>query len=54
MYKDLKGELITVGSDAHSRNRVGENISLVYDLLKHIGFKYVSTYNSREINGIAL
>ncbi|WP_160688252.1 histidinol-phosphatase HisJ family protein [Clostridium sp. C2-6-12] len=54
MYKDLKGEIITVGSDAHSRNRVGENISLVYDLLKHIGFKYVSTYNSREINAITL
>jgi histidinol-phosphatase (PHP family) len=54
MYKDLKGEIITVGSDAHSRNRVGENISYIYDLLKDIGFKYVSTYNSREINGILL
>lgn len=54
MYKDLKGEIITVGSDAHSRNRVGENISHIYDLLKDIGFKYVSTYNSRKIDGITL
>lgn len=51
MYKDLKGEILTVGSDAHSRNRVGENINYVYDILKDIGFKYISTYDNREING---
>ena len=51
MYKDLKGEILTVGSDAHTRNRVGENISYVYDMLKDIGFKYVFTYDNRKMNG---
>jgi len=54
MYKDLKGEILTVGSDAHSRNRVGEKISYVYDVLKNIGFKYVFTYDNRKTNGILL
>ena len=54
MYKDLKGEILTVGSDAHTRNRVGENISYVYDMLKGIGFNYVFTYNNRQMNGITL
>ena len=36
----FKGEILTVGSDAHTSNRVGENISYVYDMLKDIGFKY--------------
>lgn len=51
MYKYLNGEILTVGSDAHISNRVGENISYVYDMLKNIGFKYVFTYDNRKING---
>ncbi len=51
MYKDLKGEILTVGSDAHTSNRVGEKISYIYNILKDIGFKYVFTYDNRKMNG---
>jgi len=51
MYKDLKGEILTVGSDAHTSNRVGEKISYAYDMLKDIGFNYVFTYDNRKMNG---
>lgn len=51
MYKDLKGEILTVGSDAHSSNRVGEKVNYTYDFLKEIGFKYAFTYDNRQING---
>lgn len=54
MYKDLNGEIITVGSDSHTINRVGEHITSVYDMLKDIGFKYVFTYEKRKNNGILL
>lgn len=54
MYKDLKGEILTVGSDAHTSNRVGEKINYVYDILKDIGFKYTFTYDKRQANGIIL
>ena len=54
MYKDLKGEILTVGSDAHTRNRIGENVSYIYDMLKNIGFNYVFTYDNRQTHGITL
>lgn len=54
MYKDLKGEIITVGSDSHNYDRVGENIESTYNLLKDIGFKYVFTFENRKPEGIIL
>lgn len=54
MYKDLGGEIITVGSDAHTSDRVGENIELTYDLLKSLGFKYVFTFENRNPHGLIL
>lgn len=51
MYKDLKGEILTVGSDAHTTNRVGERIRYTYELLKNIGFNYVFTYDDRKAYG---
>ena len=43
-YKELGGELLTFGSDAHLLERLGEKFSLVADYLKSIGFKYVFKY----------
>lgn len=46
-YKDLGGEIITVGTDAHTSDRVGEHVE---DVLKHyeaIGFQDVSTFSKR-------
>ena len=54
MYKDLNGEIITVGSDSHNYDRVGENIESTYSLLKDIGFKYVFTFENRKPDGIIL
>lgn len=54
MYKDLKGEIITVGSDSHNYDRVGENIENTYKLLKDIGFKYIFTFENRKPDGIIL
>ena len=54
MYKDLGGEIITVGSDAHNSERVGENIERTYELLKNLGYKYVFTFEKRNPHGIIL
>ena len=43
-YKDLGGELLTFGSDAHFCGRIGEKYSLVADWLKLSGFKYLFKY----------
>lgn len=50
IYKDLKGEILTIGSDAHISNRVGDKINYTYDLIKNLGFKYVFTYDNRKLN----
>lgn len=47
-YKELGGEIITVGSDAHKSDRVGEGITLTYELLREAGFKYVTRYDKRK------
>ncbi|MDD7794216.1 histidinol-phosphatase HisJ family protein [Clostridium sp. 'White wine YQ'] len=47
-YRELGGKIITVGSDAHSFERVGEGISIAYDFLKESGFKYISRYDKRK------
>ncbi|MDQ0352186.1 histidinol-phosphatase (PHP family) [Alkalibacillus filiformis] len=48
LYYDMGGEIITVGSDAHKPERVGDRIDEGYHLLKDIGFKYVTTFQNRE------
>jgi histidinol phosphate phosphatase HisJ family len=47
-YRELGGEIITVGSDAHSFERVGDGISLAYEFLKESGFKYITRYDKRK------
>lgn len=46
-YRELGGKIITVGSDAHSPNRVGEHIEEAIALAKEV-FGYVCTFNNRE------
>ncbi len=48
LFKELGGEYITVGSDAHDANLVGQKIEDAYDMALEAGFKYVTIYNKRE------
>ncbi len=47
-YKELGGEILTVGSDAHTPNFVGDKFDTVYDIIKNVGFKYITTYEKRK------
>ena len=40
-FRELGGELITVGSDAHHAHNVGYRIGEVYELIKRCGFDSV-------------
>lgn len=48
MFKEVGGEYITVGSDAHNAYSVGNKIADAYDMAKSAGFKYVTLYQERE------
>jgi histidinol-phosphatase (PHP family) len=47
-YKELGGELITIGSDAHKPEHLCYDFSLVPDLLKNLGFKYYAVFKERK------
>ena len=46
-FKELGGEIVTVGSDAHSDDRVGEYSYRACEILKDI-FGYVCTFENRK------
>ncbi|MHC1684284.1 MAG: histidinol-phosphatase HisJ family protein [Clostridiaceae bacterium] len=48
LYKELGGDIITIGSDTHEEAHVGYNIELVKEELKKIGFKEFCTYEKMK------
>lgn len=48
LYKELGGNIITIGSDTHEEEHVGYNIQLVKEELKKIGFKEFCTYEKMK------
>jgi histidinol-phosphatase (PHP family) len=54
MYKQMGGEIVTIGSDAHQADAIGHYIQEAGALLKHIGFSYICSYEQREPRFIKL
>lgn len=48
LYKDLGGEILTIGSDAHSSEHIGYNYRLAEKLIKDLGFKYIYIFKARK------
>ena len=48
LYRACGGEIVTVGSDAHTPADVGAGIAEAYGLLADCGFRYVCTYEKRK------
>ena len=46
-YRELGGEIITVGSDAHKPENIADHFDKVPDVLKEAGFKYYCIYENR-------
>lgn len=46
-YKELGGEIITVGSDAHRPEDIASHFDKASDILKSLGFKYYCIYENR-------
>ena len=48
LYRECKGELVTVGSDAHVPVQIGAGIREGYRMLKETGFRYVTVFRGRK------
>lgn len=46
-YKELGGEIITIGSDAHTSERIAEHFQRANDCLQECGFKYYTIFEKR-------
>lgn len=53
-YRELGGELVTFGSDAHSPENIARNFGLVREALKAAGFKYLFKYKAHSPIAIKL
>lgn len=47
-YRELGGEIITVGSDAHAPEWVGSHLEAGYALLREAGWSYYAIYKNRS------
>lgn len=54
LYKDLGGEIITIGSDSHSYNMVGYSFSAAIEMLKELGYRYIFKYIKRKPLGVKI
>jgi len=54
LYKECGGEIVTIGSDAHSARHVGSHLHEAEELLRAAGFDYVTVFRQRKPNFIKL
>jgi len=48
LYKELGGEIVTIGSDSHNAEHVGSHLKEAEALLKDAGFKYSAFFRERK------
>jgi len=48
-YKELGGEIISLGSDSHDSENVGDNFEYHASLLRSLGFRWSSHYEKRKL-----
>lgn len=47
-YKELGGNIITIGSDAHKKEDLASNFDVAYDMLESVGFDNLTVYHNRK------
>ncbi len=48
LYKSLGGEILTLGSDCHYSEHLGYQFPEIYEMLKNIGFRYITTFENQK------
>jgi histidinol-phosphatase (PHP family) len=49
-YKQLGGETITIGSDAHTAADLGSHFQAAYRLLRELGFSQIASFKQRKLS----
>lgn len=48
LFRELGGELVTLGSDAHEPQYLAQGFKQGAELLKSVGFRYIAVYSGRK------
>jgi len=48
-YREMGGEILTIGSDAHTPDKVGARFDVAYAMAQTAGFKRLATFERRQI-----
>lgn len=48
MYREMGGEMVTIGSDAHKPSDMAADWDRAADILRSHGFRYLATYENRK------
>lgn len=54
LYKDLGGEILTIGSDAHFAEDVGKGLLEAVGMARDAGFRYITVFNNRKPEWIGI
>ena len=54
LYKELGGEIITIGSDSHNTEDVSKGYLLAIDMLKNLKFENIFKFEKRNPIGIKI
>ena len=54
LYRNIGGEIITVGSDSHWYGNLAKHNLKMMNVLKEIGFNFISTFEKRKIKNIRI
>ncbi|KZL90353.1 histidinol-phosphatase [Clostridium magnum DSM 2767] len=47
LYRELGGDVLTIGSDAHYAQDVSKGLDIAIESAKQAGFKYLTLFNNR-------
>ncbi|MBP3821476.1 histidinol-phosphatase HisJ family protein [bacterium] len=48
LYKEMGGEIITIGSDSHRAEHLGAKIPYIKEVLKSMGYKYFTSFDKMK------
>ena len=48
MFRELGGEIITIGSDSHDKNTVGKFVTEATEVVKEAGFRYIAKFRKMK------
>jgi histidinol-phosphatase (PHP family) len=53
-YRDLGGEILVVGSDAHTPDAVGAHLDLAVEMARLAGFERLATFEQRRVDWVRI